>query len=430
MGHYVRAYICSLYYSVLVMSLIPSMGLLWYGWAVEKIQFIRSDELQIAVQNVEHMKYVARQILPETTPAVLSRLEGKDSGYSMGLLYRAGHYLPTEKIRYYPLPARRWLDSVPGITHDPDQPYINFLDELFLLTSGEYNSYSVAAKAADSSWIFNSFLPDSIRLFKAARYDSVMGVGGSGDPLVQDFTMNNPLEESLFTWWGGGFMHCLMLLLITVVFLWALPRLLALSANRLFLLQFIWRSIPTGSDVIGNHFHGGWTIDDFIERDGSRVPLPEQEEYILETMLDHKSRFQQIWDELPREERYFIYDFADDGYTNYKDSELLFTLLRKGLLRHDRQKDQWSIFAISFREFILRKKGSTEISRLKEKYSVPGLWATIRIPALIIIVACAVLLILTQESVSHQITVAITSVGAIVPIILEVTKRITSKGAG
>jgi hypothetical protein len=58
------------------------------------------------------------------------------------------------------------------------------------------------------------------------------------------------------------------------------------------------------------------------------------------------------------------------------------------------------------------------------------LWATIRIPALIIIVACAVLLILTQESVSHQITVAITSLGAIVPIILEVTKRITSKGAG
>ena len=133
---------------------------------------------------------------------------------------------------------------------------------------------------------------------------------------------------------------------------------------------------------------------------------------------------------MSREERYFIYDFADDGYTNYRDSELLFTLLRKGLLRYNTQKDQWSIFAISFREFVLRKKGSPEIDRLKQKYSVPGVWATIRIPALIVIVACAVLLIMTQESVSHQIAVGITSVSAIVPIIMEVTKRVTGKGAG
>ena len=172
-----QTYICSLYYSVLVMSLIPAMGLLWYGWSVEKIQFVRSDELHIATLNVDHMKYVARQILPQTKPAVMSGLEGNDPDYKKNLLYDTGNYLPTEKIRYSVLPTRQWLAPDRDTTHDPDQPYINFLDELFLLTSGEYNSYSVAAKAADSSWIFKTFLPDSIRMYRSARYDSVMGVG-------------------------------------------------------------------------------------------------------------------------------------------------------------------------------------------------------------------------------------------------------------
>jgi hypothetical protein len=40
-----------------------------------------------------------------------------------------------------------------------------------------------------------------------------------------------------------------------------------------------------------------------------------------------------------------------------------------------------------------------------------------------------VLLLMTQENVSHQVTVAITSMGAIVPVVMEITKKITGKGA-
>ena len=128
--------------------------------------------------------------------------------------------------------------------------------------------------------------------------------------------------------------------------------------------------------------------------------------------------------------RYFVYDFADDGYTNYKDSAMVLRLQQLGILKHEGMpKDQWVLFAISFREFVLRKKGSQEIANLKDKYAVPGLWATIRIPALIIIAACAILLLMTQESVSHKVTVAITSMGAIVPIVMEITRKITGKGA-
>src|SRR6202008_3762778 len=108
-------------------------------------------------------------------------------------------------------------------------------------------------------------------------------------------------------------------------------------------------------------------------------------DYILETMLDNKVTFQRIWEDLPSSERYFLYDYSDDGYTNYKDSKLLFALYKKGLLRHETDKDQWTMFAISFREFLLRKKGTVEIKRLKQRYSVPGVWSTIRIPALIVI---------------------------------------------
>jgi Kef-type K+ transport system membrane component KefB len=91
--------------------------------------------------------------------------------------------------------------------------------------------------------------------------------------------------------------------------------------------------------------------------------------------------------------------------------------------------DGLRVFRASFREFVCEKKGSDEIGDLKDKYAVPGVWATIRIPALIIISACGILLLTTQESLSHQVTMLLTSVGAILPVLLDITRKVTKAGS-
>ena len=407
------------------MSIIPVLGFLWYGWSVEKIQFIRGDQLYIAERNRVRMEYISHDLRAGMQPTVVERLDGQ-TNYTYHLLHDRGRYLAGERIT--PLPGRGGLAPSGDSSRDPDKPYISLLDEFYLITAGEYNSYSIERLSGDTSWAFVSHLPDSICLVQSVRGDGGMGVGGTTDTLQQDFQVSSKLEGSLFSSYGIDPFHGVLLGLVVLVFLWGLPRLLDLTVKRLFLLDFIKLPDAAGG-ILGRYFDAkDLPIPDFAGDANGLLPPEEQEEYILRTMLDHQQAYELIWAGLSGAERYFLYDFARDGYTNYKDSVMLIVLLQKGLLRC--WDDQWSLFALSFREFVRRKKGTEEIATLKKEFAVPGVWATIRMPTLIVITACAVLLFMTQESVSHKITVAITSVGAIVPIIMEITKRLGSKGAG
>ena len=407
-------YIRSIYYSVVVMTIIPALGFLWYGWSVEKVQYLRSDQLAMMVENQEHLQH-ASHLLRQYDTAILRRLDSAGH-FADSLLYHNSRYLPDATITTQPHGLRSAADT--PTSHDPDEPYIVFLDQLFVITSGEYNSYSITPRAGDNSWTFVSHLPDSIVLTHTGT-----------DPLVSDFSISSPLQGSLFSLRGAGLFHGLLLAIAVLLFFLGLPRLLNGLAHRLFLLNLIGKDKIEDRTLLRTYFPDGkFPKPDFIEENGQRLPLEKQEEYVLQTMLEYRDDFQKIWEELTTPEKYFVYAFCSDGYANYRDFKLIYCLSKKGLL--DPHESKWNLFAVSFREFVLQKKGTAELARLKSRYSAPGLWATIRIPALIVIIACAVLLVLTQESVSHKITVMVTSAGAIVPVILEITKKFTGKGSG
>lgn len=420
-----RTYLYSLCLSVLVMSVFPTLGALWYGWSVEKIQFIRHDQLDIAQRNLTRQQWVTQDLLPEMTPTVRRQLDNQIS-FTDSLLEHSGVYLSGQDIQYFAsgLPAALPADSI----NDPDKPYITLLDELFLITSGEYNSYSIQRQNADTSWAFVAHQPDNICLLQKVRLDSGRQVGLTADSLRKDFQVCSRLHDTLFAASSIGLFHGSMFALFLLIALLTLPRLLALTVNRIFLLDFIKGQTPTEGNIMRQYFQSAtFPVADYIRgEDGRKLPRDEQEEHILRTMISHKNVFEVIWKCLSPSERFFLYDFAKDGYTNYKDSEQLFVLLEKGLLVCN--TNGWKLFSPSFREFILRKKGTAEITALRDEFSVPGVWATIRIPALIVIAACAVLLVMTQESISHRVTVMITSVGAIIPVVMEITKKVTGKG--
>jgi hypothetical protein len=408
---YAQNYIWSLYYAILVMSILPVLGCLWYGWNVEKIQYTRTNLLSIASQQVSHLEYVSKDLLPGLKEIV------RAPAFERMLKDSSSQYL-SASTAISPLSLKDDELIKELKVHHPDRPYITLLDDIFLITAGEYNCYSVGTESADSSWFFSWRKPDSVQLIKVLKQ--------------HDFRTTAVLNGALFSFRGLSWFHVLVLTLFVVVFLMGILRLLALTVNRVFLLGYIKDEIPASQNVLRAFYpEGKFPFRNFVRYDGSREkkPLDVQEVYTLETMMDNKEQFQSIWYTLNGEERYFLFDFACDRYTNYKDAEMLFRMIKKGLLRYDVRKCECNLFALSFREFILRKKGSSEIIRLKLRYSVPGVWATIRIPVLIVVAACAFLLLMTQENVTHQVTVLVTSVGAIVPVVLEITKKL-GKGGG
>lgn len=422
---YLRAYIHSVYLSVLVITVIPALGFLWYGWSVEKIQFLRSDQLSIMIANEEHLRH-ASHLIHELKPDVVRQLDDKNALFTGPLLYKDSRYLAVNTISTL---QTGWPEKTNWRSkHDPDQPYITLLDELFVITAGEYDSYSVGIRAADSSWFFLSDIPGSIDLVRPFSQDYPPRKGAAADPLFRDFRISAPLKDSLFSLAGTGLFHDILMTLAVILFLLGLPQLLLYTAQRVFLLGFPGPKKPKEQSLLIKYFpEGRFPQPDFLGPRDDRRPLEEQEEHILDTMAAYRTEFQKIWEELTSQERYFVYGFSSDGYANYRDFKVIYSLLKKGVL--DRRDDKYVLFAISFREFVAQKKGTAEIARLKTRYTIPGVWATIRIPALIVITACAFLLVFTQESVSHKVTVMVTSAGAIIPVILEITKKFTSKGA-
>lgn len=397
------SYVYSLYRSTLAMSLLPAFGFMWYAWRVENIQYARMDQLNIAETRIARDKFISHDYMPALKSVVWQHLsEGEKYDITNG-----SEYLFDEEVG-------EQTHRDPSHGHSPDEPYITFLDDLFLVTAGEYNTYSIQTHAADSSWFFNLPRKDVLRLYYPSKR---LAVTSKAQGILLSFNGMGP------------FLVSLIVLAILLFLFYLLPSLLALVVNRVFMLDFLSAEFkPEGENIQAIFLSGKPDPGPDYLLDKKEYADPDrQEEYILKVMLREKDNYDQIWKWLPEEERYFLYDFSTDGYTNYRDAKTLISLVNKGLVVPDGRNRHVRLFAISFREFVLQKKGTDEIRNLKESYSVPGLWATIRIPTLIIISASAVLLLLTQESVSQRVTGLITSVGAIIPVLLDIAKKASGK---
>ncbi|MEJ7678407.1 MAG: hypothetical protein WKG06_11215 [Segetibacter sp.] len=49
-----------------------------------------------------------------------------------------------------------------------------------------------------------------------------------------------------------------------------------------------------------------------------------------------------IWEGLKSDEKFLLYDFALDGYTNYKNVDILYRLYQKGLIRKEKKNVSWN----------------------------------------------------------------------------------------
>jgi hypothetical protein len=150
---------------------------------------------------------------------------------------------------------------------------------------------------------------------------------------------------------------------------------------------------------------------DFDDWDDRPKPFI-QEEFIL-AMADYfKRNYEAIWKDLGDDEKYILFDFSSDRYTNYKNSTVLYKLVSKGILT---QKGEClDVFSLSFRQYVL-SQGDTDVIR-KARENVAGTWDSIRIPLLAVLAIVAVFLLVTQAAFSSSVVAGITTLSTVVPL--------------
>jgi len=121
--------------------------------------------------------------------------------------------------------------------------------------------------------------------------------------------------------------------------------------------------------------------------------------------------YDKLWKDCTDEEKYLLYDMSRDGFMNSKKVNVIQQLLYKGLLTN--KDETLRIMSVSFRNFILDKKNTPELSTLGQKFHIQGTWGKLRTPVLVIITAIGAFIFITQQNLLQRMTALIPTLSAV-----------------
>jgi hypothetical protein len=234
----------------------------------------------------------------------------------------------------------------------------------------------------------------------------------------------------------------ILLLLLTVAFIIGLYRLLRFICGHLFLRKFVdyWRQ---ANDVSAN---GLQTLFQQYKADklarGTATQLLQttvlnlyQEEYPLfkpakdidtiylqeKNMIDALNKYWNfyyyIWENCPPKEKYLLLDFAKNGFVNFKNTEVIHSLFKKGILTV--REDETKLFSASFRSYILTQEHSKEMISLQQTFKQEAIWQSLRIPILIVLLGIAFFVFFTQEQAFQKIAALVAGISSVFSLLIK-----------
>lgn len=124
-----------------------------------------------------------------------------------------------------------------------------------------------------------------------------------------------------------------------------------------------------------------------------------------------------IWQSLTKEEKFLLYDHAEDNLVNSFDDYNLNMLICKGLLL--RRDGSLKIFNNGFRNFILTAIGNVEAMKIKNQIKDNGNWNRLKNPMLIILLAIMVFLVVSQQEAYSRLITYAAALAAGIPAIMK-----------
>jgi hypothetical protein len=127
---------------------------------------------------------------------------------------------------------------------------------------------------------------------------------------------------------------------------------------------------------------------------------PDARAYKFQLLV--QNYYMHIWHSLTREEKFLLYDLAEDGLVNSSDSYNLGMLISKGIIVRDSDR-KLRLFNKSFCNFVLTSIGNIEATKIQNQIKDSGQWNRLRVPLMIIIVAILGFLLTTQAETYNKI---------------------------
>ena len=134
----------------------------------------------------------------------------------------------------------------------------------------------------------------------------------------------------------------------------------------------------------------------------------EREKMMFATLDKYNGFYDFVWNKFSIKEKYMLLNYAQNGFVNFKNTEVIHQLLQSGVFVI--KDEEVKIFSASFRVYILKQKNSEELLQLKSDLRRESTWQTFRVPFLIIILGTALFIFITQEQTFQRITALLTGI--------------------
>ena len=155
-------------------------------------------------------------------------------------------------------------------------------------------------------------------------------------------------------------------------------------------------------------------VEAAAKKDGKDFNL---EELAFKLQLTSHYFYMYIWQSLTKEEKFLLYDLAEDNLVNSYDDHNLGLLIGKGLIWRD-DGGTLKLFNKGFRNFILTAIGNSEAMKIKDRIKDNGNWGKWRTPLIIIFLAILFFLMVSQEETYTKLLTYIGALGAGIPVFL------------
>jgi hypothetical protein len=156
------------------------------------------------------------------------------------------------------------------------------------------------------------------------------------------------------------------------------------------------------------------TLEHLVEKNKDTLTIPE---LVVKIRNLAHPYYVSVWNSCSLEEQHLIYDLAEDGLVNTKNTEAITRLIYRGIFI---RINALALMNASFRDFVLSYVNPQDEYILRNKISKNGNWNKIRLALYILLAMMALFLLYTQKGFSTQVIGFITSLAAIIPLVLRI----------
>ncbi|MCU0443495.1 MAG: hypothetical protein MUE85_01160 [Microscillaceae bacterium] len=150
-----------------------------------------------------------------------------------------------------------------------------------------------------------------------------------------------------------------------------------------------------------------------------------RENILLKIQSLAQNYYQSLWNSCSIEEKFILYDLAEDSLVNARNREIIRRLYSKGLIEYDGDLGTVRIFNESFQNFILSIVKPEDALQIEETIKVVGFWETVRLPFFLILSSIALFVFVNQQDVFNRLVALATAFSTGLPTLMRLVPNIS-----